>query len=105
MAESVAELLAEMKVQTAYLREIATFIRRADLQAALDNRDKRLVYQLSDGSRSSQEVVDDGDLSKSRRTVQRWWNDWIEAGLATRLDSGSVRARYDVSVIDFDDDD
>lgn len=99
------DILAELKAQTAYLREIASSIRREDLAAALDDPDKRRAYELSDGRRSSRDVVNDGDLSMHPRTVQRWWKSWVKAGLATRSESGSVRARYDASVIDTEDDD
>lgn len=99
------EMLTELKAQTGYLREIASSIRREDLAAALDDPDKRRAYELSDGHRSSRQVVDDGNISAHPRTVQRWWKSWVEAGLARRSESGSVRARYDASAIDAGADD
>lgn len=93
----------ELSRVTSYLRELVSYRRREDLREALaGNKEKRSAYELSDGSRSSSEVKDDGNISVSARSVQRWWKDWIEEGLAERLEDGSVRARYDAWVIDVD---
>lgn len=99
------EVQQHLEVQTSYLREIASFNRRHDLREALKDDEKRRAYELSDGERSSQEVVDDGDLSKSSRTVQRWWQEWIDKGLAERAENGSARSRYAAWVIDVEADD
>lgn len=104
MLEPEKQVLIELRRQTRYLRELASFNRRDELRKSLDDPDKRLAYNLSDGLRSAADVVEDGRLTKSARSVQRWWQEWVEADLAIRMESGSVLARYDAWVIDAGDD-
>lgn len=96
----IANQLAEAN---SYLRELVSHKRRDDLREALSDPEKRRAYELSDGTRTSSNVRNDGNLSKSPRTIQRWWQDWIDRGLAEAIEGASVRARYDPWVINVGD--
>lgn len=103
MADADNPVVRELRRASSYLRELVSHRRKGDLRDALGgDEDKRTAYELSDGTRSSKEVKDDGDISVSTRSIRRWWNDWVNEGLAERLANGSVRARYDAWVIDVD---
>lgn len=106
MNDADSPAVRELRRTVSYLRELVSYRRQADLRNALaDNEEKRRAYELSDGSRSSQEVKEDGEISVSRRSIQRWWNDWVDQGLAERMEDGSARARYETWVIDIGQDD
>lgn len=103
MADAEDPVVRELRRASSYLRELVSHRRRKELRDALGgDEDKRTAYELSNGTRSAKEVKDDGDVSVSTRSIQRWWNDWVDAGLAERIAGGSVRARYDAWVIDLE---
>lgn len=82
-----------------YLREIASYNRRADLLATLSNEEHRAAYAVSDGSRTADEVKEAAGINSSPRTVVNWWKKWVEAGIAERMGDGKVKGRYDLAVL------
>lgn len=103
MANGEDPVVRALRRANSYLREFVSHRRRKELRDALGgDEDKLTAYELSNGTRSAKEVKDDGDISVSTRSIQRWWNDWVDARLAEREAGGSVRARYDAWVIDLE---
>lgn len=45
----------------------------------LDNDDKIIAYELSNGERSTRDIEE--HVNVSFNTVSRWWNKWFEEGL------------------------
>lgn len=91
-----SDILADMVY---YLRDIASFFRRADLAGVLTDSEQRRAYELSDGKRSAADIKREGQISKSDRSIQNWWTRWTESGIADRQNDGKVRAKYSTAVI------
>jgi len=79
--------------QIRLLREILKWIRFAGakevgdvLVRALDSKQKRLVYHLSDGERGAVQIGEAANISD--RTVRRYWESWARLGI---VDSMKVR--------------
>lgn len=92
--------VTQLKQITGYLRELVSYQRRRALAEVLDDEERRLAYELSDGERSAARIKKEGGLTVSTRTIQNWWTDWVEQGFADRTAGGQARARYYTFVID-----
>jgi len=99
MTDVQTAMLEHLAAIHTYARESASYRRRDDLAAALTDDEQIRAYELTNGKRSAQQVKEDGNISKSGRSILRWWQDWVDRGLAEKLDDGSVRARYDPFVL------
>lgn len=95
-----SESLSILRNMESYLREIVSYQKRDLLRSILVNPEEIAVYELSDGTHTSEEIADHENVSKTSRTVRRWWSDWEEKGLVTRLPSGNVLKRYDITVLE-----
>lgn len=83
-----------------YLREIASFNRRAELARALEAPERRRAYELSDGERNSEEIAGDPGVSGASSTIRNWWREWRTQGLIEDEFTGYPRHRYVTFVID-----
>lgn len=52
---------------------------RKKINEILDTTDKIIVYELSNGDRSTREISN--YVSVSFKTIAQWWNKWSDAGL------------------------
>lgn len=95
-SQETTQLLREA---VAYLREIASYNRRADLMAALPDDEQRAAYAASNGTRTAKEVKEQAGIGSSPRSVINWWKKWVEAGIAERMDDSKVKGRYEVSFL------
>lgn len=100
MANEQVDGAAELSRIRRYLQEIASFNRRQGLGKALADPERRRVYELSDGQRSSEEIAADKHVSKSARTVRRWWKEWRDQGLVEDETTEYERHRYATFVLD-----
>lgn len=73
--------------QTELLREILKWIKFAGVKevkgilvSALDTDQKKIVFQLSDGSKGMVEIGKAAGIS-STATISRYWNSWSKLGL------------------------
>jgi hypothetical protein len=89
--EALEALLAEAKRQTELLALLVLPQARAAGAQALDGEKERLVYGLSDGTRSVRQIGTQAGIPKS--TVANWWKEWRRVGLAVD-DKGGVRAVF-----------
>lgn len=99
-----AEALDTLAAIEDYLREIASYNRRRELEEILDDPEHRTAYELSNGNRSASDIQQEGNISKSPRTIQTWWEKWVELDIAERLPNRKVRRRYDTFVLPTEDD-
>jgi predicted ArsR family transcriptional regulator len=93
--------------QTAILREILKWIRftgqkevKAVLLDTLNTEQKRLIYHLSEGSRSSAEIGKSAGVSDV--TVRRLWAQWARQGIVeSRKVQGGDRYKKTFDLEDF----
>lgn len=76
IVEQLEEILLWMKYD--YLET------RKKLREILDTPDKILVYELSNGDRSTREIAK--YVSVTFRTIAQWWNRWFDAGLMAQTE-------------------
>jgi hypothetical protein len=82
-----AEILAELREQTRWLRFRALRALGPILETALRNDRERLAYELSDG-RPSKAI---GDAVGVRgQSILKWWARWLAAGIAVEQKGGRV---------------
>lgn len=98
-AEDAAE---ELKSIAGYLREIASFNRREELGEVLADPEHRRVFELTDGDTTAEDIAAHDNVTKSARTVRRWWKKWRELGLVEGTDE-FPRRRYSTFVLDLDE--
>lgn len=87
--------------QLRVLREILKWIRftgmkevKGALIAALDTDQKKIIYQLSDGEKSSRDISKATGVSD--RTVRNYWKIWSRIGIVEAIKAGT-RDRYERS--------
>ena len=92
----------------ASLRELVTWTRvmaypsvKELLETTLDSDEKRLVYHLLDGERTTRQIQDESGVNI--RYVSEWGQDWERVGLArvTRVSSRRKRRRRLFDLADF----
>jgi hypothetical protein len=82
-----AEILAELREQTKWLRFMGLRALGPILESALRNDRERLAYELSDG-RSSNAVG--AAVGVTGRSIINWWQRWAAAGIADEQPGGRV---------------
>lgn len=93
--------------QIQLLREILKWIRFAGMKgvketlgSVLDTDQKKLVYQLSDGSRG---IVEIGKATgiRSTATISKYWKSWLKMGLGENISvKGGERFKRDFDLED-----
>lgn len=85
--------VSETNEQTALLREIVKWMRftgmkevKSVLASALDTEQKKLIYHLSDGSKGSVEIAQQGGVSDF--TVRNYWKQWSKLGIVEAMKVG-----------------
>jgi hypothetical protein len=104
----VVKLSDEKNEQTVLLREILKWIKFAGmkevkevLNSVLDTDQKKLVYQLSDGSKGMIEVGKAAGIA-STATISRYWKSWLKLGLGENVSvKGGERFRRAFDLEDF----
>jgi len=94
--------------QTRLLTEILKWIKFAGmkevkevLNSVLDTDQKKLVYQLSDGSKGTVEVGKATGIA-STATISRYWKSWLKLGLGENVSvKGGERFRRAFDLEDF----
>jgi len=94
--------------QTQLLREILKWIKFAGmkevenvLNSVLDTNQKKLVYQLSDGSKGTVEVGKATGIA-STATISRYWKSWVKLGLGENVSvKGGERFKRAFDLEDF----
>src|SRR5438094_248271 len=81
--------LEELKEQTRWLRFLGLRALAPLAQAQLKTENERIVYEHTDGVRSSRDVG--AATGVPSRTVAMWWKRWTTAGIATADASGRAR--------------
>jgi len=83
----ITKILAKIQQDVNEIKNIMNLLFRSDwktkeeLQRALDNIDKRIVYKLTDGSHTAHSIANKVNVSIS--TIHRWWREWSRVGLIT----------------------
>jgi len=79
--------------QIALLREIVKWLRFAGMKevktvltSALDTEQKKLVYHLSDGGKSSLDIAQQSGVSDF--TVRNYWKQWSKLGIVEAIKVG-----------------
>lgn len=94
--------------QTQLLREILKWVKFAGmkevkevLNSVLDTDQKKLVYQLSDGSKGMIEVGETAGIA-STSTISKYWKTWLKLGLGENLSvKGGERFKRAFDLEDF----
>jgi len=94
--------------RTQLLREILKWIKFAGmkdvkdvLNSVLDTDQKKLVYQLSDGSKGTVEVGKATGIA-STSTISRYWKSWVKLGLGENVSvKGGERFKRAFDLEDF----
>ena len=90
--DNIVELLEEILLWTKYdFLEI-----KQKMIEHLDTDDKKIVYQLSDGKRSSYDIAE--FITASRRSISNWWQRWFELGLVKQTEKYEGRYKRLVSL-------
>jgi hypothetical protein len=84
-------VLAELRVQTRWLRFIAIQAALPRVHAVVVSPAHRRVYDLSNGVRSTREVASAASVGVA--TVSRLWNQW--AGIGLMIESDRYPGRYE----------
>lgn len=85
-------VLGELRAQTRWLRLLGLQALRPLLEQVLSTEKQRLVYELSDGQRTTREV---GRLATvSAGTVSRLWSEWLAVGICSEVHGASGRAQH-----------
>ena len=85
-------LLSELREQTKWLRLLGLQALRPLLEGSLRSEKHRLVYELTDGKRTTREVAKTAGVGLS--TVNRLWQDWLASGVCTEVPGQSGRAEH-----------
>ena len=85
--------MSQENEQIVLLREIVKWLRftgmkevKTVLTSALDSDQKKLVYHLSDGGKSSLEIAQQSGVSDF--TVRNYWKQWSKVGIVEALKVG-----------------
>lgn len=82
-----ADVLAELREQTKWLRFMGLRALGPVLESALRNDRERLAYELSDG-RSSTAIG--AAVGVTGRSITNWWQRWAATGIAVERPGGRV---------------
>ena len=93
--------------QTEILKEILKWIRftgakevKSVLVSTLDTEQKRLIYHLSDGNRTSMDIAKAAGTSDT--TIRRYWASWARQGIVESLKvRGGERYKKSFELEDF----
>jgi hypothetical protein len=88
--------LNELREQTKWLRLLGLSSLHPLITSALKTDRDRLVYELSDGMRSTRDLAKLTGLSPM--TVSRLWRDWLAMGICEESQSKPGRAQHLVSL-------
>lgn len=66
-------------------------------------RKRVVIYNLTDGVRSSPEVARSAPFKITQRTVSNWWQAWIREGIALESDVYKGRARKIIDLPEIED--
>ena len=95
------EILGKIERNTRLIAQLLTVTAgrelTASLQAVLDTPEKERAYALSDGMTSAREVG--RQVGTTHGTVGRWWDEWLQKGLAVKRDEGRVESLVDIDMI------
>ena len=81
------EILNELKKQTKWLRFLALPKLKEIVVITLDTNEKRRIYDLSDGQKSSPQitkVLKDQGITVSDRTIRNYWKYWFALGIVEK---------------------
>ncbi|MCL5989173.1 MAG: hypothetical protein M1166_02445 [Candidatus Thermoplasmatota archaeon] len=80
------------ETELSVLKEILTWTKisgmkqvKTILSEALNDELKRILYQLSDGSRSTREILSKYKLQTSRASIQKLWKQWSMLGIGESM--------------------
>ena len=85
-------VLAELREQTKWLRLLGLQALRPILKDALQTDKQRLIYEYSNGDRTTREVGKLAGVSIS--VVSRLWTQWIAAGICVESPKMAGRAQH-----------
>ena len=89
-------LLVELREQSRWLRLLGLGTLRTLLPQLLKTEKQRLVYELSDGTRTVREIAAAAGVGIG--TVSRLWTEWLAAGLCSESPRHAGRAERLVSL-------
>jgi hypothetical protein len=84
------QVVTELRNQTAWLRLLGLQTLRPLLESTLVGHKQKLVYELSNGSRSQRDVARKAGVGAA--TVFRWWQDWLALGICVEAADKPGRA-------------
>lgn len=90
------ELVKELREHGKWLRLLGLASLRPLLATTVASDRDRLIYELSDGTRSTRDIANLAGVSKM--TVSRLWQDWLAIGLCTESKGTEGRAEHLVSL-------
>lgn len=85
--DGLTELSSLLKEQLKWSRFTAMQAVKNTLISTLDTDEKKGVYHLSDGVRSTREIA--GTANVSDKTVRNYWNSWNKVGIVEPLKAGT----------------
>ncbi len=92
------EMMAELRAQTSWLRLLGLQSLRPTLQELLKSDKQKLVYEHSDGSKTTRQVAEAAGTGAG--TVSRWWTEWLATGVCVEAAGHPGRAKHLASLSD-----
>lgn len=86
------DILQELREQTKWLRLLGYTALKPMLQDALKNDKHKLVYEFSNGARTSREVAALAGVGPG--TVSKLWTDWLAMGICTESPQQAGRKQH-----------
>ncbi len=85
-------ILSELREQTKWLRLLGMQALRPLLDGTLQTDKHRLIYELTDGKRTTRDVAAAAAVGVS--TVNRLWQDWLAVGVCLEVPGKAGRAEH-----------
>ena len=93
MAQDIdTAVLRELQEQTRWLRLVGMQALRDVLVGMLRTRRQKLVYEYSDGNRTTRDITQ--LTGAGTGTVSRWWTQWMTAGICFESPNRPGRAQH-----------
>ncbi len=92
MAGTDSDVVAELRAQTRWLRLLGLQALRPLLTQVLATGKQKIVYELSDGKRTSRQIAQEAGVGAG--SVSRLWAGWIAVGICTESREHPGRAEH-----------
>ena len=96
-------ILKELKEQTKWLRFLALPGLKQTIQANINTKDQKRIYELTDGKLSTNEIsknLQEEGIKTSHMTVYNYWKRWYALGLVEPSENYTGRYKNIIELTD-----